>query len=163
MSKLELSSPWLDYARRIYVMFNKDPEVTVVYDPDDICVKLLVDNPVKAEAIAKILPTEKEYGNVVLKISVIPSNKEDSITDVYRKAFSGNPIFVDVVIPNGTYAPGFSYVVFKNEVAQYYNDRLDDIDGLASTLYANVAQSLFNTSPEIFFSTEPSEDFILWP
>lgn len=162
-TNLNLSAPWLEYARMIYALFSRDPEITVIYDFDDIHLKLLVNNDVKADAISKLLPMEKAFGNITLKISVIPSNKEDSIVDIYRKAFNGNPIFSDVVDGSDLNHPGFAYVIFENKIAQYFNDQLNTVDGLKSSLYEDIAREVFEGSDGAFFTTQTGEDYILWP
>ena len=164
ISNLKLSSPWLDYARKIYALFGEDPEITISYDADDISIKLLVDNSVKADAISKLLPPEKEFGNVTLKIYIIPSNKEDAVVDIYRKAFSGNPAFSEAIDAVSPYQPGFTYVVFENKLVQYFNDQLNTVDGLKTTLYEDIARDVISdANGAVFFSTKTGDDYILWP
>ena len=163
MSKTTLSSPWVSYARKIYMLFGKDPEINVVYVDDGPEVKLLVDNSAKAEALSKKLPIEKTFGNVTLKITVIPSNKEESNIDCFRKIFAGNPIVDEIVNDNETVAFGFSHVVFRNEVVQYFDDRLNDLVGAESTLYEDLARDVFVDADGVYFNTNVDEDFEIWP
>ena len=71
---MKLSSPWVEFYREIEALFAQDDEVKVVYEEEKNEVKLYVENARKADALAQLLPTEKTFGNVVLKITVIPAN-----------------------------------------------------------------------------------------
>ena len=44
MAKLKLSAPWIIFYREIEAMFQGDPEVRVVFDEDNLTVKLYVDD-----------------------------------------------------------------------------------------------------------------------
>ena len=161
--KLDLSTPWMNYARMIYAMFGKDPEITVTYDQDENHIKLLVDNQAKADALTKILPEAEVFGNVTVKISIVPSNKELSTADIYRQAFSGNPAFVDVLSSLNPYAPQFTYILFKNKLVQYFNDQLNHPDGIKTITYEDIARNIFENSEGVFFVTETGDDPIVWP
>ena len=76
MSKLGLSSPWVNFYRELEALFAKDPEVKVVYDEEKNDVKLYVDNLAKADALAQLLPVERTFGNITITVTVIPANKE---------------------------------------------------------------------------------------
>lgn len=161
---LELSSPWVNYARKIYLLFCNDPEVHIIYDTDAVCVRLLVDNEVKADAISKILPIEKKFGNVTLAISVIPSNKKDSMVDIYRKAFNGNPIFKGITELDTTYGMCEGFAMFENSTVQYFNDSLHHPDNIETTTYEELAMDvLAENSQGVFFATETGEDYTIWP
>ena len=161
---LELSSPWVEYARKIYLLFCNDPEVHIIYDADAVCVRLLVDNEVKADAISKILPIEKQFGNVKLAISVIPSNKKDSMVDIYRKAFNGNPIFKGIVEPDDKYGMCEGFAIFENSTVQYFNDSLRHPDSLETATYEELATDILaENSQGVFFATETGENYTIWP
>lgn len=153
---LKLSSPWVTYYNEIKVLFEQDPDINITYDEDSNTVKLFVQGSDKAEAIAKILPTEKEFGNVKLYIEVIPDNSDNEGMDkVLRTALNGNPILSNVIdhaLP-GTEVP-FHYFMFKKEVVQYWNDNLADPNGMTSTLYEDVARDVFNIGDRVYFCTD---------
>jgi len=46
------------------------------------------------------------------------------------------------------------YVVFRNEVVQFFNDEMGDPNGLKSTLYQDIAKDVFADKDGIFFCTE---------
>ena len=155
MSKLGLSSPWVNFYREIEALFAKDPEVKVVFNEDDNDIKLYVDNLAKADALAQLLPVERTFGNVTVTVTVVPANKESaSKIQLFRTAFEGNEAFSYTATAEGIYTNPISYVVFENEVVQYWNDDLSDINGLCSTLYQDIATNVFENHEGIYFCTD---------
>ena len=125
MAKLQVLSPWMVFYREIDAMFKKDPEVQVVYDEVEQVIKLFVDNTSKADALAQILPDEKEFGNITLQIVVIPANNllQSSPDDLLRRALRYNDAVWSVESTKDV--PGFpclTYVIFNKEVVQYFTD-----------------------------------------
>ena len=141
---LKMSPPWVTYWQQLNAMFGDDPEIHLEYLEDEAKIVMRVDNPSKAEALSQLLPDEVHFGNIVLNIVVVPANVMKSQANLFNDAFQGNPHFAYVAES----APGTSfqmtYVVFKKEVAQYWNDNLGDIHGNTNTLYQNIASELFN-------------------
>lgn len=157
MAKLKMLSPWMVFYREIDAMFKRDPEVQVVYDEDTQMIKLFVDNTSKADALAQILPDEKEFGNVTVQIVVIPSNNllQSSPDDLFRRAFCYNDAVISVETTKDI--PGFPcliYVVFNKEVVQYFTDNLGDYHGITSTLYQNIAKDIFVNTEGVHFCTD---------
>ena len=106
-------------------------------------------NSDKATAIQKLLPTEKKYGNITLKITVEGKFSNKAFTtakELFEAAFEKNPVFAYAVAPaaEGYWYPNITYVVFKNCVVQFFNDNLNDCHGLLSTLYETIADEVFN-------------------
>ena len=155
-----LSSPWIKFYREIEALFKEDPEIKIVYDEDEPEVKLYVENTEKAEAIAQLLPAAKAFGNVVLKITIIPANAlgESPKASLFRKAFKGNPAFSFIASVEGIFTNPISYVVFKNKVVQFFNDDLSDINGNCSTLYQELAKDVFGETDGIFFCTDTPDN-----
>lgn len=156
--EIKLSPPWITFQNEVKLLFAEDPDVTVTYDEDSYTLKLFVDNTDKAMALAKILPEKKEYGNVIVKIIVVPANRDDyPIDKLFSKAFSGNPVLTSAVsfdTPFGT----VNYAVFQKKVVQFFNDQMDDINGNRSTLYQEIAKDVFGTDQNIYFCTEATGD-----
>ena len=173
MARLKLQSPWIQFYDEIEVFFEEDPEVRVIYDEYEDEIRLYVDNPQKAEALTNVLPAEKEYGNITLKVTVIPSNTDTAVGDIPRlksdilQALSGNPIVDDFKIVTGIFANDIVYVVFRKEVVQYFNDNLGDANGNCSTLYQDIAKRIFNEIPGVYFCTSEDDHEIAivpdWP
>lgn len=154
MGELRISSPWVTYYRKIKALFGKDPQIKITYDNDAPEVKIFVENSEKAYAIAQLLPTVKSFGNVDLKVTVVPANVENHMQNLVETAFKGNPAFVEVVQTGGEgpYTFKATYALFKKEVVQYFNDDLSDAHGVTSTLYQEIAKELFETD-DIYFCT----------
>ena len=158
MEKVNLSSPWVTFIHEIQMLFGQDPDISIVADIEEPEIKLYVDNIQKADALNKLLPDHKDFGNVTLKISVVPSNiaTDDSPVAIIRKAFDGNPVLsfattVDAKIGS------FSYAVFKNEVVQFFNDQLDDLHGNKSMLYQDIAKDVFGNVSGVFYCTDVAD------
>ena len=155
---LKIVSPWVNYYREIEALFGKDPDITIEFSNDEKFIKLYITGREKYEALTQLLPTEKVFGNVVLKIELIPSNKlELSKVDLFRRAFSGNPIVNDIISIDKEItgsANDFNYIVFAKEVVQYHDDSLNDPHGNRSTLYQEIAKDVFGEHGGIYFCTD---------
>lgn len=146
MPKLRLSPPWSIFYDEIRTLFAPDPEVNVVMDEANYTVSVFVNNPRKSAAIAKILEQEKKFGRVTLKVQVPPPNDssedfEDEV-EVYEAAFENNPRLSYIQPKRCIFDTSF-FVVFKNEVVQYFNDDISDINGFCSTLAECIARDIF--------------------
>lgn len=148
MATVNLSSPWCILYREISAMFAEDKDVKVVLDDEKYTISVYVEDPVKAEAISMLLAPERYYGNIHVKVLVIPANGKSaeplgSLEDVFQAAFKGNAALsytkrIDLPMLNNNV-----YVVFKNAVVQYFNDDLRDVNGFCSTLYQEIAKDIF--------------------
>lgn len=152
--ELKLSPPWITYVKEVMALFGEDPEIKILYNNDECKLELMVDNHDKAEALTELLPTEKAFGNVTLKISVIPCNNLKSAPDLFRKAFNGNPAFHDMVTYSKAFMDTVTYVIFKKKVVQFFNDDLSDAHGNMSTLYKDIAKDVLGEKAGVFFCTD---------
>ena len=139
---IRLSPPWVEFANEVKALFEQDPEIAVEWDDGTMTLTILVDDDVKADALTQLMPAERTFGNVTAKVEVIPANTDVPRVNLFRRAFDGNPAlsFTDTV---DTVLGTFSYVVFKPEVVQYFNDDLSDYHGYRSTLYEDIARNVF--------------------
>ena len=156
MAKISLSPPWIIYYKEVDVFFKKDPEVRVVFDEDNLVIRLYVENGAKATALSKLLPTEKEFGGTVLKIEIIPANTSltsNPVFHVIQAAFMNNPIVSDIKVIPGIFAYDLNYVLFERTVVQYFTDNLGDYNGYCSTLYENIARDIFEDMSGVFYCT----------
>lgn len=159
MAMIKLAPPWVTFASEMEQMFKYDSEVHVVYDNDEHEIKLYVDSAAKADALTKLLPVEKKYGNITLKIAVVPANGTFAQNEnLYQTAFKGNGAFSFLKTIRGIFANDLTYVVFKNKVVQYFNDDLGDIYGQCSTLYQEIAKHIFGEAEGVFFCTDVQEN-----
>lgn len=178
MAKLQLVSPWINFYHEVNAFFKYDRNVTVIFDEEETEVKLYVNGNEKAEALSELLPDIRKFGNVTLRVSVILANDNpascpyksrkssssrrgygsDTETEgLFFTAFSGNPAFsfadsVDLQTNK------VIYVVFRNEVVQYYNDDLGDYHGQCSTLYQNIATDIFKPIEGVHYCTDKPRD-----
>ena len=153
--KTKLSAPWVTFYREIEALFVGDLDVTVKYDENKNEIKLYVEDEKKADALTQLLPEEKSFGNVVVKISVIPSNKMKSKkASLFEEAFSGNKAFSYVRTLGGVFTNDIDYVVFQPKVVQFYDDNLGDINGMKTTLYQDIAKDVFGEREGVCFCTD---------
>lgn len=143
----QLSTPWVTQYRKIEAMFGGDPDIKLEYvagDGEDPVVKMFIDGQDKADAIEKLLPEFYDFGNVKMKVEVIPANKKENAESLFRTAFEGNPAFSYAVTAEGIFTNPITYVVFKNKVVQFWNDDLSDVNGNETTLYEQIAPVVFD-------------------
>lgn len=158
---LGIVSPWVDLYREIESIFKKDPKVKVELDNSVPEIKVYVDGQEKADAISKLLPTEKVFGNVVVKITVVPNNLTETpdYVSIFEKAFEGNGAFSRAIaVPLTPQSVGASFILFKKEVVQYPNDDLSDAHKCRSTLYQEIAKDLFTAPGGVYFCTEVDDE-----
>ena len=164
--RFKLSPPWATYVNELKALFGNDPDISIDYDEDECEVKLFVENVEKATALTYLLPIEKYFGNVSLYISIIPANEQDflefdriSYKELFDIAFDCSPVYAFSKEVRGLYNNPFTYVVFKNKVVQFFNDNLNDIHGLVSTLYEEIARDVFEDAciEGVFYNTDVEE------
>ena len=157
--EVKLSSPWVTYYRKLEALFGADPAIKVVFDEDDLNIKLYVDDADKADALSRLLPPVKDFGNVNVKVTVIPANGEVTPRiNLVAAAFKDNPALSYIArVPDGIYNNPINYVVFKNKVVQFYNDQLDDVHGNVSTLYETIAEDVLGQDEGVYFCTDIPE------
>lgn len=158
MQNLKKISPWVEYYRKLVALFKKDPDIKIIYDEGINVIKMYINGQDKYEALSQLLPSEKKFGNVTLEIELIPCNDlKLSRTDLFRRAFSGNPVVTDVITIGQEIIGStndFNYIVFEKEVVQYYDDSLGDPHGNRSTLYQEIAKEVFGEQDGIYFCTD---------
>lgn len=159
--KIKLISPWVNFYREIEALFGKDSDIKIVFDNAERVIKLYVKGQEKYEALSRLIPSEKIFGNVTLKIQIIPENNSElSTIDLFRRAFSGNPVVTDIITITREELDStneFNYVVFKKEVVQYHDDSLNDPHGNRSTLYQYIAEDIFENCGGVYFCTDREE------
>ena len=146
MARIKLSPPWSIFYDEIRVMFAEDPEVRVIMDEENKTVHVFVSDPRKSAAIRQILQQERQFGRVKLTVLVPPPDSADynfaDGVELYCAAFEKNPRLSYVQPKTSIFDTSF-YVVFKNEVIQYFNDDISDINGQCSTLAECIARDIF--------------------
>ena len=157
MENTKMSSPWMTYWHKLKCLFGDDPDIRMEYSEDDYIGRIYVDSVDKASALAQLLQPEITFGNVTLRIEVIPSNTEKEYADLVRDALRGNPHFHEFVRMWLQTNP-LCYAIFRKEVAQYYNDNLADAHGNVSTLYEELAREIIGQDGGVYFCTDNGAD-----
>ena len=156
---MKIYSPWVIYCKQVSKLFEKDPEVHVEHSDDCTSIKLFVANSDKADALSKLLPIKKVFGNVEVKISVIPANSDGTyLAKCVKTAFEGNGAFSHITtiteIPDMYISNPISYCVFKKEVVQYGADDLSSESGMRSTLYEDLAREVIGDIDGVYYCTD---------
>lgn len=155
MARIKMAPPWETYYEELDLLFEEDSDVSVLYDHEENEIRVYVDDGEKADALSQVLPEEKVFGNVTLKIKVVPSNKKISVgKDLFQIIFWNNPIVSYIHTVDYIFTNSITYVVFKPEIVQYFNDNLGDVNGLCTTLYQDIAKRIFEQQPGVFFCTD---------
>ena len=151
---VSLSAPWESFICELQALFGADSSVRLIRNDDEKEIRLLVDGTEKAEALRELLPAEKVFGNVTLKINVVPSNVvATSMIDLFRKAFEGNPAVRFIGNSSGPIGSDYNYIAFEPEVVQFFADDLGNYGGYKTMLYRDVAKDVFGDYPGIYYST----------
>ena len=149
-----LVSPWINYFHEVEELFRYDEDVAVKFDDDSCTLKLYVDDQKKAEAIEYILPKEKVFGNVTMKISVIPSNKELSDPmEALRIAFKGNRIFNGTQVSPSPFGD-VKFAIFSPDSVQYYNDNMYSLCGMKTTIYEDIAKDVLDVPSDVHITSD---------
>lgn len=154
---LTLSAPWITFVHYIENLFSGDSEVETSYSEDTYTLKIFVNNEEKYEALRKLIPSTKEFGNITLHIDIVPADEKDgkvNYADLYKKAFKGNPHVDDIKVVRDYVGGDITFVVFKKEVVQFFNDNICDLHGLMSTLDEDMAREVFISVANVNFCTD---------
>ena len=154
-----MMAPWDEYAQAAKALFADDPDVVVDVametESGDYKVIVRVHGDDKAESISELMPTELTYGNVTLYVEVVPDNERElSTADHLRRAFAGNPAFVDVIELSPTLTSvGATYALFMPECVQYYSDDLRSPYGATTVAVEEVARKVLSLPDGTFASS----------
>ena len=160
MEEVKMYSPWVVFANEVTELFRRDDEVKVEYSDDEVLLKIFVSNHDKYEALRRLIPARKEFGNVTLNIEVVPANVDydgASEVDLIKKAFARNPA-VDSIKTYQSPFGNVTYVAFDRCVVSVNADDMSDPHGFKSTLYQEIAKEIFGFS-HIFFCTSEEYSF----
>lgn len=162
-AKLKLAPPWVTTMKKLEALFGLDKGIRVEVDDSAPSVKLYVGNAAKASALEALLPSSWKFGNVECPVTVVPGN--DGTKRVFKTAgeaveaaFDGNPAVAVIRPVSKGLFKDLSYVAFKREVVQFFNDDLADINGNWSGLYADIAKELLDADG-VFFCTATDDGF----
>lgn len=154
--KMKLSPPWITYYHKVQALFEKDDSVTVEFDEDNYCLNIIVERDIeKGEAIQKLLPSTKVFGNNIMKINVITIQEPKQIltAQIFANAFKNNPVVEDVISASDILRDDQTYIMFQNKVVQFFNDNISDYNGVCSTLYQDIAEDVFRDFTDVHYCT----------
>lgn len=174
MAIVNKTAPWFTFLRKMESLFGRDPEIkinmsenvkTIGTDPfaGEHLIELKVKTDKKANALSRILPPKVTFGDVVVRISVISeeSAPESDIYTTFCDAFKGNPVVSKITSrKTDTLVPDSVFVEFRNEVVQFFDDRLDDPRGNFTTLNQNIAKDILGANNGVSFCTAPVENVV---
>ena len=155
-NKIKLSPPWITYYHKVQALFEKDDSVIVDFDKDKCYLNIVVKEDIeKGEAIRALLPFEKNFGNNIMKINVMTTKDEKSIPTaaLFANAFKDNPIVEDIIYASDIFRDNQTYIMFQNKVVQFFNDNINDYNGMCSTLYQNIAKDVFKDFVDAHYCT----------
>jgi hypothetical protein len=148
----KVSPPWFTYYKKVAELFKRDDEVIPVYNDENKKLTLNVKNYEKAQALRRLIPETKTFGNVTVDIEIKYAEDGKSMDETFRAAFKNNPAFKYTFTFETSTNP-IMYVVFEKSVVQYWNDDMSDPNGITSTLYENIADDVLE-APGVIYSTE---------
>lgn len=154
---MKLAAPWVIWYREVEELFRDDKEVTFSFNEDEKKITLFVVDPIKADAIKKLLPEEKDFGNVTIAIDVVTRTAEGSVIDLIKIAFAGNPALERILHLDTPLTGSVDYVMFKKEVVQFFNDDLGTPTGICSTLYQDIAKHILPEDAAVHYCTETDD------
>ena len=161
---MKMQSPWIEYYEKLRELFKHDEDIKIIYIDDSKEIQMYVSNGAKADALDTLLDGDHAFGNVTIRVSVIPGNQRNlrEYQNPIVVALGGNPIVDDVQFLSGVFPNDLTYILFRKEVVQYYTDNLGDANGLRSTLYQNLAEEVFPDHDGVFFCTSEKEHPARW-
>ena len=161
-NKIAISSPWITAVKKINALFAGDSDLDVIYDDDTKTIRIESINSYKITALQRILKPTLVFGNITLNIKCLVKDGNDtSVTSDFKTAFAGNPHIVDVIETPTPMSDAETYVIFKKEVLQFFNDDISDYYGNWNGLSEDIMRDLCNEKVRANFGTdvhEPAKD-----
>jgi hypothetical protein len=78
--------------------------------------------------------------------------------ELIKKALKGNPVLSYDQAVEGVMTNPLHYFVMRNEVAQFWNDNLHDINGRESYLYEDLAREIIGEDDGVMFCTNTPDN-----
>jgi len=152
----KMSPPWIEHFEKIRTLFAADPDVSCRYDDGAKTATLRVRGQRKADAIAALVPARVAFGNVELKISVVPANVAQDAADLLRTAFAGNSALVGVETFDGPFDEPVVFAAFDRAPVDVPCDNMADPAGMKTMLLEHVARDVIGANVGAFLCTVPA-------
>jgi hypothetical protein len=96
---------------------------------------------------------------VKVSIVVLTSNENtETRAELIKKAMKGNPVLSYDQAVEGVMTNPLHYFVMRNEVAQFWNDNMHDINGRESYLYEDLAREIIGEDDGVMFCTNTPDN-----
>ena len=159
-NKVKMSPPWDGHMSMLASFFAGDSRVKVGYCGDNNVGTIEVFDTKMYVALQQVMRQKVKFGNVTLKISIIPANSvkafKGEMTDLQalKEVLKGNPAFSKIKSEKGGMFD-FVFCIFKPLVIQWYNDNLGNPWKLTTSTYEKQADFVFKRELGVSFTTEP--------
>ena len=160
-----LQSPWVTLRNKLDAFFREDQYVTVEQIPEDSGAEkdiniIVAGDKEKANALSVLLVDCIHMGNII--VNVVVSNDDgtpidfmdDTDVELIKKALSGNPEFDDIKEIVDPMHMTHTYVLFRPNVIQFWNDDISDYYGNWNGLMEDIAREIFDVDGINFCTTK---------
>lgn len=149
-----ISSPWMTYYKKLVALFSDDPELEVSWNEDEKSVIIASTNTFKIMALEKLLEPSIVFGNVTITVKCLVKNgSEDSVSAIFKTAFAGNPHISEVIDQETMGCIEQTFVLFKPEVIQFFNDDLTDYYGNWNGLSEDIMRDIIKKDIRVNIGT----------
>lgn len=150
-----ISSPWMTYYKKLVALFFDDPELEVKWNEDEKSIIIESTNTFKIMALEKLLEPTVTYGNVTITVKcLVKDGSEESVASIFRTAFAGNPHISEVIEQETMGCIDQTFVLFKPEVIQFFNDDLTDYYGNWNGLSEDIMRDVINKNLRVNIGTD---------
>ena len=159
MKKTRLCPPWIEYVSKVKKLFERDKDIKVDYREQDNTLILFADSEIKYEALTHLFPESKDFGGTKLNIMIKPANDSDiDVRSYIKQLFFGNEAVANIEDVPQVMTNPLTYISFKKEVIQFWNDNLGDPHGYKSMLMEDIARDVLEYQDGILFCTDSEEE-----
>lgn len=150
-----ISSPWMTYYKKLVALFSDDPELEVKWNEDEKSIVIESTNTFKIMALEKLLDPTVTFGNVTITVKcLVKDGSEESVAAIFRTAFAGNPHISEVIEEETMGCIEQTFVLFKPEVIQFFNDDLTDFHGNWNGLSEDIMRDVINKNLRVNIGTD---------
>lgn len=158
--ELDLSAPWYVFHTQVFKLFEQDAEVIVDEELEEtetgFTFGIYSKNAKKIQAIKKLIGSKVVFGNVAVEIDY-GENEDEDIAEIWKDAFSGNPLFCGIVSADMPFYGSCDYAIFKRDIIDFYGDDISDVNGNLHYIVADLVKEVVN-SKGIFICTEGKDE-----
>lgn len=150
-----ISSPWMTYYKKLVALFFDDPELEVKWIEDEKNIIIESTNTFKIMALEKLLAPVVTFGNVTITVKcLVKDGSEESVAAIFRTAFAGNPHISEVIEQETMGCIDQTFVLFKPEVIQFFNDDITDYHGNWNGLSEDIMREVINKNLRVNIGTD---------